>query len=109
MSELRRSFDRDGFLVLRDFAGPDACAALIRSAEAIVAATDIDALETVFDAQGQGHGRDRWFLDSGPEVRAFLEDTPGGPKRVNKLGHALHDRVPAFSEFSRDPRLDAPV
>jgi phytanoyl-CoA hydroxylase len=109
MSERRRQFDRDGLLVLPGFASPEACAGLVAAAERIVAATDIDALETIFDAKGQGHGRDRWFLDSGPEVRAFLEDTPEGPKRVNKLGHALHDRVPEFRAFSDDPRLDALV
>jgi phytanoyl-CoA hydroxylase len=123
VNDRRREFERDGFLVVPDFASREACTELREAAEALIAETDLDALETVFDARGQAHGEDPvfaapsrpepepscsdpWFLESGGEVRAFLEaERDEGRPRVNKLGHALHDRLPRFGRFSRDPRL----
>ena len=110
MSELRDRFEHDGFVVLPGFADVSACAELRDAAHEIVAAQDLSAIETVFDAGGQRHGEDLYFLDSGGEVRAFLEpERDGDQRRVNKLGHAMHDRLPVFDRFSRDPRLAALV
>jgi phytanoyl-CoA hydroxylase len=106
VSALRAQFERDGFVVIPDFANPAACEQLRAASVALVEAQDLTTLESVFDAGGQRHGEDPWFLDSGGEVRAFLElERDGGQPRVNKLGHAMHDRLPEFDRFSRDPRL----
>lgn len=106
MSERRAEFERDGFLVIPKFASASACEQLRLAAEALVAAADIEAIRTTFDVREQRHGEDPWFLESGGEVRAFLEpERDDGHARVNKLGHALHDRVPLFDQFSRTPRL----
>lgn len=107
-SDLRATFERDGFVVIPDFVPPAACAELRDAALALAEAALPDALahESVFDARGQRHGADPWFLDSGGEVRAFLEPrSDAGTPRVNKLGHALHDRIPLFDRFSRTPEL----
>ncbi|MFV8751500.1 phytanoyl-CoA dioxygenase family protein [Nannocystaceae bacterium ST9] len=110
MSELRADFEREGFAVIPGFASPAACEQLRAAATALVDAQDLGALASVFDAKGQRHGEDPWFLDSGGEVRAFLEpERDAGRPRVNKLGHAMHDRLPDFDRFSRDPRLAALV
>lgn len=110
MSDLRGTFERDGFLVIPDFASREACEELRDAALRLVEETDLESLGSTFDAGGQRHGHDPWFLDSGGEVRAFLEPERDRDRlRVNKLGHALHDRVPLFDRFSRDPRLAALV
>ncbi|MCA9720178.1 MAG: phytanoyl-CoA dioxygenase family protein [Myxococcales bacterium] len=107
---MRTQFERDGFLVLPDFVGPGACAALREAADALAAETDLDEVRTIFDVREQRHGEDRWFLDSGGEVRAFLEpERDGDAVRINKIGHALHDRLPSFDRFSRTPELAALV
>lgn len=108
MASLRATFERDGFVVLPDFVSHEACAELRVAALALAEAALPDALAhaSVFDAQGQRHGADPWFLESGGEVRAFLEpQVDGGTPRVNKLGHAMHDRIPLFDRFSRTPAL----
>jgi phytanoyl-CoA hydroxylase len=106
MTELAEQFEHDGFVVLPGFVDRDACERLRDAALALVDAQDLDALASVFDAGGQSHGLDPWFLDSGGEVRAFLEpERDAGLPRVNKLGHAMHDRIPVFEQFSRTPAL----
>ena len=110
MSEIRATFERDGFVVIPGFADPGACEQLRVAAEQLAAEALLDPHETVFDTRGQSHGEDPWFLDSGGEVRAFLEpERDEGVARVNKIGHALHDRVPLFDRFSRAPKLAALV
>jgi len=106
MHERCVDFERDGFVVIPEFASVSACAELREAAERCVAEVDLEGLSSIFDAGGQSHGHDPWFLNSGGEVRAFLEpERDQGELRVNKLGHALHDRLPVFDRFSRDPRL----
>ena len=110
MTTRREAFERDGYLALPGFVRPEACAELLAAAHALVAATDLDAIRTTFDVRDQSHADDAWFLDSGGEVRAFLEpERDGGEVRVNKIGHALHDRLPVFDRFSRTPELAALV
>jgi len=87
---------------------PQACEQLREAAHRIVRNTDLEAQQLAFDPVDQSHGDDPWFLDSGAEVRAFLEpQRDRGKLRVNKLGHGLHDRLPLFDRFSRDPRIKA--
>ena len=110
MSTRRAEFEREGFVVIPDFAEADACAELREAAWALVGEADLEAIRTTFDVRNQGHAEDPWFLESGGEVRAFLEpERDEGEARVNKLGHALHDRVPIFDRFSRTPALAALV
>ena len=110
MTTRREAFERDGYLALPGFVRPEACAELLAAAHALVAAADLDAIRTTFDVRDQSHAEDAWFLDSGGEVRAFLEpERDGGEVRVNKIGHALHDRLPVFDRFSRTPELAALV
>ena len=110
MSSQRAQYEQRGFIAVEGFADPAACTQLRDAALEFTHARDLDAIETVFDVRAQAHAEDAWFLESGGEVRAFLEpERDGGERRVNKLGHALHDRLPLFDSFSRDPRLAALV
>ena len=68
----------------------------------------------VFSTKDRDRGRDRYFMESAEAVHCFLEeeavDADGGlvrPKElaINKIGHALHDRVPEFRTFCPQPFL----
>ncbi len=98
------AYERDGFLVLPDFASPASCDALRERAARIIADAPVRGQVSVFTTAEQERVSDDWFLGSGGEVRLFHE--PDGVS-VNKIGHALHDRDEVFSRFSRDPRLAA--
>lgn len=102
------AYERDGFLVVRDFLPPADCDALQARAAELVAGFDSGAVRTVFSARDQGHARDRYFSESGEAIRFFYEkeatDQPPG-LALNKIGHALHDLDPVFAAVSRRPQF----
>ncbi|MEL7538271.1 MAG: phytanoyl-CoA dioxygenase family protein [Pseudomonadota bacterium] len=109
-------FERDGFVVVKGLFTPDELAPLRAAADDIVAGFDADAHRSVFRTDDRDAGRDDYFLDSAEAVHCFLEAdavaADGGLNRdktlaINKIGHALHDHVPAFGAFCRDPRVGA--
>jgi phytanoyl-CoA hydroxylase len=113
-AEQSQRYDRDGYLVLEGFAEPDACDALVARAAALVDAFDVGAHRSIFTTDEQARRTDDYFLDSGEDVRFFLEehavDASGAltvPKEraINKIGHALHDQDEVFERFSRAPRV----
>ena len=114
-AEQLRDWERDGFLVLPGFVPRERCEALKAHVEDTLAAIDPerDGGLTVFSTTEQSHTQDEWFLGSGDTVRWFFEDgavqdgrlTRPMPLAVNKIGHAMHDLDPVFSEFSRAPEL----
>jgi phytanoyl-CoA hydroxylase len=108
------AFERDGFLVIKDFADRATCAALRDAAGQLVDGFDPAEVRSVFSTQNHSYAADRYFLDSGDAIRFFLEEgamAPDGalnrPKHlaINKIGHALHTRAPLFREIASDPRL----
>jgi phytanoyl-CoA hydroxylase len=107
-------FHRDGLLVLPGFASDDACHALMARALALVDGFEPASLPSVFSSVDQARTTDDYFMESGAQIRFFLEEGALGPDgrldrakqfAVNKIGHALHDRDPVFDAFSRDARL----
>ena len=115
-AEQLASYERDGFLVLENFATREACDALRRRAAELVEAFDENSIRSIFSTREQTRTSDDYFLASGDQIRFFFEAeafTPEGalrqPKQLslNKIGHALHDLDPTFAHFSRTPRLAA--
>jgi len=105
-------YHRDGFIALEGVFSSPATESLRRAASDIVAGFDIDRHRTVFKTTDRDAGRDEYFFDSAESVHCFLEedalDAAGRLTRpkslaINKIGHALHDRVPAFTAFCRQP------
>jgi phytanoyl-CoA hydroxylase len=110
---LRQDYERDGFVVLDGFVEHAACDALIVRAGELVRAFRPDTV-SIFSTRDQARTSDAYFLASGDQIRCFFEEdafAPDGSLRgpversINKIGHALHDLDPVFSQFSRDPRL----
>ena len=103
-------YQREGFLVLEDFIATATCDALRRRAEELVHEFDPREAISVFSTAAQNHLRDDYFLESGDKIRFFFEEDaflPDGnlkqskERSINKIGHALHEIDPVFSEFSR--------
>ncbi len=110
----RAQYERDGFLMLEDFASAADCAALrARAAELVAAFNPTDTI-SIFSTHEQTRTSDEYFLSSGDKVRCFFEaeafDAAGHLRQskehsINKIGHALHDLDPVFACFSRSPAI----
>jgi phytanoyl-CoA hydroxylase len=114
--EQRARWARDGYLVLEGFVSPEACDTLIGRARKMVDAFEPGEVASIFSTTDQALTTDAYFLSSGDRIRFFFEpdafDREGKLRQdkalsINKIGHALHDLDPAFSAFSRAPRLAA--
>jgi phytanoyl-CoA hydroxylase len=110
------SYERDGLLVIEDFASRDECGRLKRRAEELVRDFDPQGGASIFSTREQTRTSDDYFLDSGDKIRFFFEEDAfaqdGGlrcakERSINKIGHALHDLDPVFDAFSRNPELAA--
>ena len=99
------AYARDGFSVLPDFVSVADCEALKARAAELVAGFDWSLAPTAFSTRDQAHARDRYFRDSGGDIRFFVEEE--ATDQLNKIGHALHDLDPVFDRFSRQPQLAA--
>ncbi len=107
-------YQRDGFLVLKDFVDGASCDRLRARAEELVQEFDPQGVVSIFSTREQSRTTDAYFLESGSEIRFFFEEHafhPDGSLRqnkeqsINKIGHALHDLDPTFSQFSRTSKI----
>lgn len=107
-------FQRDGFLILEGFNSNAEYDALTARAAELSASFDYRGHPSVFQTSEQTRTSDDYFLDSGGRISFFFEkdafDTEGNLKSpielsLNKIGHALHDLDPVYSNFSRSPQM----
>ena len=112
--EQRAQYDQDGFLILKGFVETRSCDRLRARAEVLVHDFDPSGIVSIFSTHEQNRHSDDYFLTSGDKIRFFFEEDafrPDGTLKhskehsINKIGHALHDLDPVFSEFSRTPDL----
>jgi phytanoyl-CoA hydroxylase len=107
-------YGSDGYLILEGFLEVGSCDRLRARAEELVHDFDSSGIISIFSTREQNRRSDDYFLTSGDKVRFFFEEDaflPDGTLKqskdqsINKIGHALHDLDPVFSEFSRAPDI----
>ena len=112
MDDLRGQFAEHGHAVIEGAIPPDRLDSIRSAAQRIVSAFDAERHRTIFTTRNQDHAQDAYFLESAEAVHCFLEEEAVDPDgrlvrppelAVNKIGHALHDRVPEFGAFCRQP------
>ena len=109
------SFNRDGALVIENAISQDECQQLMKRMAELVDAFDVSQHQSIFSGVTNQQKDDRYFLESGGEVRYFFEKdafnadgelTVAKEKCLNKVGHALHDLDPVFSKFCRQKKFE---
>lgn len=107
-------YQRDGFLVLKDFVQTSVCDRLRARAEQLVQDFDPSGVVSIFTTQEESRVTDNYFLESGDKVRFFFEADaflPNGTlkqskeRSINKIGHALHQLDPVFNTFSNSAEV----
>lgn len=97
-----RSFEKNGFLILKDFVSHEDCNRLRKQIDVLARSSGVNKDMSVFSTGTDRQLKDRYFLESGDKIRFFLEEDS---KFFNKCGHALHTLDPVFSEFSNSEKI----
>ncbi|KAI5077345.1 hypothetical protein GOP47_0007169 [Adiantum capillus-veneris] len=103
----------EGYLVIEDFTSQDECKQLMCRMGELVHKFDPSQI-TVFSTTTRRHSLDNYFYESADNISFFFEekafDEQGQLKQskevsINKVGHALHEKDPLFTEFSQSSQI----
>lgn len=112
--EMKNAYARDGIVVLDQMVTEAQCDLLRTRMAEMMADFDYESHRTIFSTTELKHVQEDYFLESGHKTRFFFEDgafdetgslTCAPELAVNKVGHAMHDTDPVFSDFARQPRF----
>ncbi len=115
-TDMLNAYFRDGFLVLDNFAAPDACDLVSERIDELIAAFEPSTVREVFGAADKAEAAATYFRESGDKMRFFFGpgsfDDDGNlvkdkERAITSIGYAIHDLDPLFDGFSRDPSLGA--
>jgi len=106
------SYAEQGYLVVENMI--DGAELELLRGSALETIDEFNALQqgSVFSAREGEEMRAEYFFESAEKVCCFLEIDAVGPdgnltrpkhECINKIGHALHDLLPAFTRFCRNP------
>jgi phytanoyl-CoA hydroxylase len=108
-ADQKSTFDENGVLVLPDFFSQAECDSLMNRMSIIIEETNSHEESTVFSTTNRTHTQEEYFLTSGDKIRFFYEQQGDNSEpsklSLNKVGHALHDLDPVFSNFVRQEKM----
>jgi len=109
-----QDYDKQGFIVLDQLIAPEMIEKIKHQAATLVEQWVEDSPEHVFSTNDNDRSDDLYFLQSAEKIRCFFEEEAFSEKGelvqersqcINKIGHALHELDPVFSEFSHQKVL----
>ena len=104
------SFTENGVLILPNFFSHQECDSLMDRMSEIIREASEPESATVFSTTDRDHAQEDYFLTSGDKIRFFYEqqskDSTPSELTLNKVGHALHDLDPVFSDFVRQQKME---
>ena len=110
----KSQFQTQGYTVIPNALSPEQCSQLKTRAAEIVANWEEDSQNPIFTTKDNDRTGDNYFLNSAEKISCFYEEAAFNEngkliqdraESINKIGHALHELDPVFSEISHLPIL----